>query len=347
MFSSISTLMMRSVAVLAALAQPAFADDLPIPGRGTLTFNLPSAWREVRRITPKDLPPTIEFERGGSPRGSFQMTVLWSPKNDPSFTSSEKIREICLAGQAALKGGTVEQELPLHPLKGAQGAGFFYEATDRSYKAPAGNPPPGEFPVLTHGELGVGQLIMGFTIMSDAKGDPAVNEAMASVQKAVHQVGSTAGPWTRIQGAGIEVLMDLNGFQKVEGEKRFHGSYYQLGFFIAKGLNLSLLVDELGGKSLADLEKAGIGQSKTSKLAPGGKVRSEPIDQPKGFLISYPVVFPGEPLIMGQWYFETIYQGKWLELHFSKVLEPGEDIQPAHAEVLRIVRSIQSSTASR
>ena len=43
----------------------------------------------------------------------------------------------------------------------------------------------------------------------------------------------------------------------------------------------------------------------------------------------------------GQWYFETICQGKWLELHFSKVFKDGEDQRATHAEVMKIVQSIQ------
>jgi hypothetical protein len=345
MFSIHGSLLLRATALLVVLAQPALAHDLPIPGRGTFTFTLPAEWKEVRRLSPRDLPPTIELERSGSLRGSLQMTVLWSPKNAPDFTSQDKVREICLAGQVSLKGGTMEQDLPLQPLKGAQGSGFFYEATDKTYQAPAGSRPPGEYPVLTHGELGVGQLIVGFTIMSDAKADLAVREALASVQKAILQPGVDAGLPTKVQGAGIELLVDLTGFKQELGLRNFHGAYYQLGFYASKalGLNLSILVDDLGGKSLADLEKAGIGQSKgTSKLLPGEKVRSEAVDQPKGFLISYPAEFPMKGAFLAQWYFETIHQGKWLELHFSKVFRTGEDIQATHAEVARLVRTIQS-----
>ena len=343
MFSG-NGLLLRATTILVALAQPALAHELPIPGRGTFTFALPAGWKEVRRISPKDLPPSIELERSGTLRGSLQMTVLWSPKNALDFTTPERVREICLAGQVALKGGTVEQELPLQPLKGAQGGGFFYEATDKSYQAPAGSRPPGEYPVLTHGELGVGQLIVGFTIMSDAKDDPAVREALAAVRSASLRPGLEAAPLTKVQGAGVELLVDLTGFKQELGLRQFHGAYYQLGFYASETLklNLSILVDDLGGKSLADLEKVGIGQSKgVSKLLPGEKVRSEPVDQPKGFLISYPAEFPMKGAFLAQWYFETIHQGKWLELHFSKVFRTGDDIQATHAEVARLVRTIQ------
>ncbi|NWJ41358.1 MAG: hypothetical protein HXX12_10345 [Geothrix sp.] len=335
---------MRAVALLVGVAPVITAQELPIPGRGTVSLVLPSEWKEVQRLTPKDLPPTLAFERAGTPRGSLQVTVLWSPRNEPDFTLPERLRGFCLAGQNAFKGQTVEQELPLKTLTGSQGAGFFYEATDKAYRAPAGPPPPGEFPILTHGELGLGRLMLSFTIMSDAKGDPAVAEALAAIQKAVFRPQVPAAA-TKIQGAGISLTADLEGFQQKMGEKHFHGAYYQVGYFTSEAwqLNLSVLVDDLNGKSLADLEKAGQGQSQGAvKLLPGGKVRSEPIDEPRGFLISYPSEFPMKGYFMAQWYFETIHQGKWLELHFSKVLETGKELEPTHAEVLRIVRSIRA-----
>ncbi len=333
-----------TAALLADFAPLVIAQDLPIPGRGTVSLTLPAGWKEVQRLTPKDLPPTLLFERAGTPRGSLQVTVLWSPRNEPDFTSPEKLRGFCLAGQDAFKGQTVESELPLKPLAGGQGTGFYYEATDKTYQAPAGQPLPGEFPILTHGELGLDRLMLSFTIMSDAKGDPAVADALAAIQKAAFRPQAPAMSSTRVQGAGISLTADLEGFQLKMGEKHFHGAYYQVGYFTSEAwqLNLSVLVDDLGGKSLADLEKAGKGQSEgAAKLLPGGMVRSEPVEEPKGFLISYPAEFPMKGFFMAQWYFETIHQGKWLELHFSKVVETGKDLGPTHAEVLRIVRSIR------
>jgi len=335
----------RASLVLVSLAVPTWSQSLPIPDRGALRLVMPPEWKEVQRDTPSNLPPTLSLARTGTQRGSLQVTVFWSPKNEPEFVSLPQIRAFCLRGQTTIKGSTIEQELPLQTLTGNQGAGFFYDATDKDYKAPQGDPLPGEFPILTHGELGLGEFLLSFTIMSDAKQDAAVKEALAALQSAVVQ-RAVAGPsFTKVQGAGVEVELDLAGYEQKEGLKHHHEAYYQLGFFGAKGLNLSILVDDLNGMSLGDLEKAGIGQSQGSaKILPGGKVKSEAIEQPKGFLISYPGDL-GAPQFQGyfqaQWYFETIHQGKWLELHFSKVMKLGDDLQPIHAEVERIVRSIQ------
>jgi len=252
-----------------------------------------------------------------------------------------------MAGQSAFKGETVEQEFPLKPMKGTQGEGFFYDATDKNYGRPQGDPSPGEFPVLTHGELGVDRLMLSFTIMSDAKADASVNEALSSIQKVILRPGAPLPSLTRVRGAGLDFSMALDGFTQKMGEVRFKGNYYRIGFYTSgtTNLNLSILVDDLHGMSLADLEKAGIGQSKgPGKILAGAKVHSEFVETPKGFLVSYPAGLEGHlssGYFQGQWYFETIFQGKWLELHFSKVFKDGEDLRATHAEVMNIVQSIQ------
>ncbi len=330
------------------LPRMAAGQGLPVAGHGSLSIVLPAPWKEVQRHLPKDLPPTVEFERAGSPRGTLQVTALWSPKQDPAFTSPEKIRGLCLAEQQAFRDQAVEREFPLRPLAGTRGAGFFYEATDRTYRQPAGGPTPGEFPVLTHGELGLGSLILSFTILSDAKGDAAVAEGLAAMQRATLAPAGAASPLGHVQGGGIDLWMDLTGFTQKEGFKPYHGAYAQVGFYAGDGLLMSVLVDDLGGKTLADLEQAGLGQSEgLVKPLAGERPRSRPVDQPRGYLVSYRGAIPYRGVFQGQWYFETIHRGKWLELHFSKVFRDGEDVSATEAEVLRRVRSIQEEAPLR
>lgn len=323
------------------------AQGLPVPDRGTIVLTLPPAWKETQRKTPTNLPPTFTFERAGSPRGSLLVTLSWSPDAEADFTAPERIRAFCVAGQRAFKDETVEQDFPLKPLTGTQGVGFFYDATDKNYKSPQGNPVPGEFPVLTHGELGMGSLLVSFTVMTDAKGDASVLEALNAIQKATLQRAVPASQRTKVKGAGLELTLDLEGFTQRMGEKHFRGSYYQIGFYAsdAKKLNVSILVDDLHGMTLADLEKAGIAQSKgAAKLLAGANVVSEPVEHPKGWLISFPSeLAPGQykNYILQHWYFETIFQGRWLEFHVSKVFKLGEDVRAARAEVLKIVQSLQ------
>lgn len=165
------------IAAVQAAAAP--ADHLPIADKGTLILRLPAGWKEVGRNASPGLPPTFSFERAGPVRGALQLTVVWSARPDAAPLSEGELRQAALAGQAALKGQTVEDQLPLEPIAGADGKGFLYQATDKSSKGG-----PGDFPVLTHGELLLGKLVLSFTAFSDRKRDAAVQEALAAVQTA-------------------------------------------------------------------------------------------------------------------------------------------------------------------
>ena len=157
---------------------------LAVPGRGSLSLHLPAGWKEVSRQTPRELPPSIAFERSGEPRGSLEFSVLWSPKKDPGFTSEANLRRLTLASQAVIHANAIEKGLPLVPLRGTQGQGFYFVATDRTYVKPKGAPVQGEYPVLTQGVLGVRNGVVNFTILSDSKDDVAVREALAALRRA-------------------------------------------------------------------------------------------------------------------------------------------------------------------
>ncbi|GEM_PF-3975922 len=326
-----------------AAAVPCAGHDLPVPGHGTLRLTLPPEWTEAVRVSSGNLPPTFAFERGGPLRATLQVTAMWSPKGEADFTSKERIASFTLATQSVIKATAVEKELPLRPMEGARGTGFTYEATDRDYKAPAGEPRPGDFPIVTQGVLGVDRLLVTFTILSDAKGDGAVQEALAALAKM-----APVSQLTRVQGAGVDLRMDLEGLVKKDGEKQLHGDYSQVAFYTSErqGLNFSILVDNLNGMDLADLEKAGISQSQGAlKLLAGHQPVSTKVASPEGFLVTFPVALPTEAKIGGyfmqQWYFETIHRGRWLEFHFSRICKDGEDLGEVQAEVERRVRSVR------
>jgi len=169
----------------ACLSAAAGAQDLPVPGYGKISLQIPSPWMELSRQTPAGRPPFLALEHMGNPRGSLEMTVLWSPKKDPAFARENAIRIRLMAGQKLIRNQTMERFLPLQPIQGTAGQGFFYVATDRTYKLPAsGVHVPGEYPILTHGELGLGTVVVSFTIFSDAKDDAAVKEALEALRGA-------------------------------------------------------------------------------------------------------------------------------------------------------------------
>jgi hypothetical protein len=246
----------RFLLLCALLAFPgkcyASSSDLPIPHRGALNIDLPTNWKEVKRNTPSDQAPTIEFERSGSPRGSLQITVLWSQKDDPEFVQEKHIREISIAGQNPIRGSVIENELPLQPLVGSQGNGFVWSATDKTLKTPTGTELPGEFPILTHGELVAGRVVLSITILSDTKDNTAVKEALAAVQTARILV-----PTVSVGDIKEKLQSLINDSKLSPTEQRSTGSSIhaevlfsvKIGFFDPAGGKIKQMVT-LNGKSL-------------------------------------------------------------------------------------------------
>lgn len=169
---------------------------LPVPGHGVLRLDLPAPWKETRRAIPEDLPPTIEFNRSLPPEGSLQVTAMWSPKADPTFSQEPGVRALVLLSRTRILEGAVEKDLPLLPITGAQGRGFHFSATDRDFKAG-----PGSYPILTEGGLGAGQVVLIFTILGHAKEDVVVREALAALAKATVE----PSPSVPLKTARIEV----------------------------------------------------------------------------------------------------------------------------------------------
>ena len=153
--------------------------ELPVSGHGVLRCEFPDGWKEEGRNVPEGLPATVTCERSGPFRGAFLLTVMWSPDNDPNFGSEENARGVIRHMRDKLLASAVETELPLVAIQGTQGSGFYFAATDKNYKAGAG-----QYPVATSGALGADGLLLVFTVLSDGGNDPAVKEALAAVCQA-------------------------------------------------------------------------------------------------------------------------------------------------------------------
>jgi hypothetical protein len=346
---------MYSLACLVLAAAPvalAPSDQFPIADKGILRFALPQTWKEVGRKTPVNLPPTFSFARSGPVRAALELTVVWSAVGDPQFNAPENLRKLTLMGQVALKGGTVEDELPLKPLKGAAGQGFVYSATDKNSKGG-----PGDFPVLTHGELPAGNLVLSFTALSASKDDVAVQEALGALQKATlvsarasRDISVAASPGaTTLEGNGVRVALALDGFEKNLGYQALGRTYARLGQFSLAaarggspdtGLVVSVLVDDVPAGTGLDALKAHVLRS-YERDAP----RVWAIEAPPGFAFTFQRSVADSRLTNWHFYFETIHEGKWIELHFSSVLGPSStDIEGLHSRALTVVRSLRAST---
>jgi hypothetical protein len=342
---------MRSLACLLLVASlppaPATsADHLPIADRGLLRFALPPSWKEVGRKTPAHLPPTFSFQRSGPVRAALELTVLWSPRGDPKFTSQDNVRKMAVAGQASFKGGTVEDQLPLKELKGAAGPGFVYAATDKNPKGGSG-----DFPVLTHGELAVGNLVLSFSAFTDSKDNVAVQEAIGALQRATFVSDASQGA-TSLEGNGVRVTLALDGFKKDLGYQSFGRTYARLGQFTldpavgdsdGPSLIVSVLVDDARAGSDLRALKAHVLRGHEADSP-----QVSPIETPAGFTFMYQRSVLDNRATNWNLYFETLHGGKWVELHFSSTFGPAfVEVESLRRRALTVVRSVRTSTVAR
>ncbi|HEY7753977.1 MAG TPA: hypothetical protein VH856_09195 [Steroidobacteraceae bacterium] len=183
--------MRRSVTLAAlaccALARPALtlADDsrlrrYELPNADALEMTLPAGWLDAVDEQPGSAEITIELRPESG--GAFEVFV--TPESNErapgriqdAGTLREAVRDA--AARAGAQGGPGPPEI--RRLQGADGVGFYFVASETM-------PPPGEFGHLVQGALFTGALVLRFEILTHDPGDPAVGEALAMLQGALHR----------------------------------------------------------------------------------------------------------------------------------------------------------------
>ena len=156
-----------SIAILSALlACGAMAADMRValPERPALVIPLPVGWRgQVRRAAP-DLPPTILLSSITEKNFTVMVTPIWLLGADAKPLTPEFLRAMVAAAAQKAKAQAVEADLPVRELSGQGLFGAYFSATDKA-------PKPGEYRNMTQGMVAVGELHVGFTVLSN--GDAA------------------------------------------------------------------------------------------------------------------------------------------------------------------------------
>jgi hypothetical protein len=78
---------------------------------------------------------------------------------------------------------SVERVLPIQEIKGVDGRGFYFAATDRA-------PKPGEYKYLTQGMIRVGEIALAFTILTNDGEESVVQAALKILRTAAHRPSS-------------------------------------------------------------------------------------------------------------------------------------------------------------
>lgn len=156
---------------------------------------------------------------------------------------------------------------------------------------------------------------------------------------------------TTLEGNGVAVTLDLDGFKKDLDAGPLRGTYWRLGQFSLEpdgrarsgGLPLvvSVLVDEVpAGVDLAALRDHVLGSVRER----AGGTPPEVTATPGGFSFSFREEF-AQGLKQWHLYYHTLHGRKWIELHFSSMPGAQRDLTSPQALASKIIGSVRVASA--
>ncbi len=167
--------------------QDSFERAFAVPGHGTLRLAVPAMWQTTLSGSSEGGSPTIEF----APISGGGFLVLVTPMGG---VLTKELRDDPVANRRLVEAWGAEhleraeeKELTPFPVDGAEARGHAVQLTDPS-------PEPGEFRVVTFGMVTIGDLRVGFTILTQSADHPAIEQALAMIRGARHTGGSPHSP---------------------------------------------------------------------------------------------------------------------------------------------------------
>ena len=170
------------------IAATAFAGSprvFELPDHGALTLAVPDGWTDKVNRPSNRLPPTILLRPGAAGSGEVLITAGWPIPPVTKLPDEAGIRSEVATVAKKIAPQSVEGTLSLQELKGIEGRGFYFSATDRA-------PGPGEYKYLTQGIVRVGDISLVFTVLTNDGQEAVVKAALEMLRKAVHRSSSTA-----------------------------------------------------------------------------------------------------------------------------------------------------------
>jgi len=149
----------------------------PIPEHGTLELNVPAPWKGEIHKPRENMPPTIMFNPAQGNDFQVMIIVLWGKTGDQDFNNQEKVRTFVEKDGQKLLPNISETKIVLTEIKGVSYSGYYFSVTDKA-------PNPGEYRYMTRGAIGVGNLLLNFTILHRVKDSQAVRDALSILREA-------------------------------------------------------------------------------------------------------------------------------------------------------------------
>lgn len=168
----------------------------PVPGHGVLKLPVPASWVDKVDQPPEGRPPTITFLPASGESFKILITAMGSPQDDKDFNKPQRIQSLMEQRGKELLLTAEETELNLQGLRGPLSWGYYFSLTDKA-------PKPGEFKYLTQGTLGLGDLLITFTILTNEKEAEVIREARAMLRKASQDLPTPSQQITRKYRCGM------------------------------------------------------------------------------------------------------------------------------------------------
>jgi hypothetical protein len=149
----------------------------PIPEHGTLELNVPTLWKGEAHKPRENMPPTIIFNPAKGNDFQVMITVLWGKTGEQGFNSRDRVRISVEKDGQTLLPNISETKIVLTEIKGVSHSGYYFSVTDKA-------PNPGEYRYMTRGAIGVGNLLLNFTILHRVKDSQAVRDALSILREA-------------------------------------------------------------------------------------------------------------------------------------------------------------------
>ncbi len=149
----------------------------PIPEHGTLELNVPTLWKGEVHKPQEKMVPTIIFDPAKGNEFQVMISVLWSGTGDQDFNGQGKVRTFVEKDGQKLLLNATETNIVLQEIKGVNNTGYYYSITDKA-------PNSGEYRYMTRGAIGVGNLLLNFTILHRVKDSQAVRDALSVLREA-------------------------------------------------------------------------------------------------------------------------------------------------------------------
>jgi hypothetical protein len=183
--SRLGCLLVCLAAAATAIAAEGEKKAFALPDNSKLELTIPPGWNDELKANQGSKgnqgsgAVTVSLTpRDGAP---FQVVVTPVARQKPGMSADTAIQMRHNVQQAAdkVKPSATEQYLPVEQLSGAPGPGYFFSATDREPKA-------GEFKYLTQGMLLVGDVVVGFSILTNDAPEKVRDQALAMLKSASH-----------------------------------------------------------------------------------------------------------------------------------------------------------------